>query len=332
MSILGAIFLDTDTNAAHLFSGGVGGAGVSIAAGASRSGTNSLRLSNTTNGTATQGLGSNLGTAFVAFGFLPSSLPGTGNATFLQFLDSTTAQVVLKVLGDGTVQAFRAATLLGASSPGAVAAGVYQHIEVTTTISATVGVVQVWVNSVSVLNLTGQNTKNTANSTVSQFTLIAPNSVNNDFCDIIWGDARIGDRRFENGLMPTGAGHYTQFTPSAGANWQNVDEVPPNDDTDFNDTTTVGAIDSFAHTALSASPLSIDAVIVQGRARDTTTGAASAAPFIRSGTTDSPGTAVTLNTVYQNFQSVYPTDPATGAAWANAAAVNAADIGYKKIS
>lgn len=330
MSILGGIFLDTDTSPARLFDT-VGAGGVTIQAGASRSGANSLRLTNTGNSSATRNIGANLATLFVAFAWNPASL-GTANRVLLQFLDAGILQCSIQVLSDGTIQALRGATLLGATSPGAIVAGSYPHVEVTITVSATVGVIQVWVNSTSVLNLTGQNTKNTANSTVSGFTINCQSSVNNDFCDILWGDARIGDRRFENGLMPTGAGHYTQFTPSAGSNWQNVDEVPPNDDTDFNDTTTVGAIDSFVHTALSASPLTIDAVIVQARARDTTTGAASAAPFIRSGATDSPGTAVTLNTSYQDFQSVYLTDPATGAAWANAAAVNAAEIGYKKVT
>ena len=329
MAILGAIPLDLDTVVLDLFDSTT--AGNTISAGNGRSSGNSLRI--TTNGAnITKGIGSNLATLNVALGLQVASLTTPGTSGFLSFTDAGTAQVTLKVLADGTIQAYRgtgSGTLLGASSAGVVVAAAYQHIECTVTISATVGVVQVWVNSVSVLNLTSQNTKSTANTTVSGFTLFAYTSVTCDFCDIIWAGARINDRRVEC-VVPTGAGNYAQFTPSAGSNWQNVDEVPPNTDTDYNETATLNNIDSFAHGALAGTPSTIDAVIVNVRARNTTSGAGSVAPFLRSSTTDSVGTGVSLNTTYQDFQSVYLTDPATGSAWASAAAVNAAEIGYKK--
>ena len=286
----------------------------------------------TSNGVfCTKNIGSNVGTLNVAFAWSPSSLGSIGADGLFDLLDSLTAQVSLKVLSDGTIQAYRAhiGTLLGASSPGAIVGGVYQHVEVAVTISATVGTVQVWVNGVSVLNLAGQNTKNTTNTTVSAFRVYAVGTATHDFCDIVWKDSRINDRRVEC-FFPTGAGSHTQFTPSAGANWQNVHEVPPDDDTTFNSDSNVGDIDSFAHGALSASPLSIDAVIVQVRARNTATGTGSVAPLLRSGTTDSPGAGVALNTTYADIpHQVLTTDPNGGGAW-NTAGVNASEIGYKK--
>lgn len=330
MSILGATPLDLENAAGlgHIFDASSGG--LTISAGTGRSGGNSLRGSS--NGqSVTKNIGSNQGTFYIAFGLQLNSLAVSGSPTIYNFNDAGTIQDQLRVLSDGTIQALRAGSVsLGTSSPGAIVAGAYQHVEVLITISATVGVFQVWVNSVSVLNLTGINTKNTANTTGSQFQFFVPGNITIDFCDIVWSTTRINDVRVET-LVPTGAGNYSQFTPSTGNNWQNVDEVPPNDDTDFNSTSTVGNIDSFTHAALSGAPVSISAVIVNVRARDTTTGAASLAPFIRSSTTDSPGTAVTLNTSYQDFQSVYLTDPATGIAWLPAA-VNAAEFGYKRIT
>lgn len=59
-------------------------------------------------------------------------------------------------------------------------------------------------------------------------------SVNKDF---------LGDIRVEY-LVPTGAGVKTQFTPSTGSNWQTVDEVTPSD-TDYNSSSTLGAMDLF---------------------------------------------------------------------------------------
>ena len=329
MAILGASPIDLENSAglSHIFDSVTS---MTINSGTGRSGGNSLR--GTSNGVGvTKSIGSNQATLNIAFGLQFSSLSVSGTPVFLNFLDAGTIQDQIRVLSDGTIQAYRAgATLLGASSPGAVVAAAYQHVEVSVTISATVGVVQVWVNSVSVLNLTGQNTKNTANTTVSQFALVNPGNITIDYCDIIWATTRITDLRVET-LVPTGAGSHTDFTPSTGSNWQNVDEVPPNDDTDFNSSSTVGNIDSFTHANISAVPLSISAVIINVRARDTTTGAASLAPFIRSSTTDSPGTAVTLNTGYQDFQSVFSTDPATSAAW-TVGGVNAVEFGYKRIT
>src|SRR5579872_7123262 len=150
--MIDAILLDSDTTVLHIFDASTGG---SINAGSGRSGGNSLRISS--NGqSCTKNIGSNLGSLNVGFGWSPSSLASIGASGLVYLTDAGTAQVSLKVLSDGTIQAYRGAvgTLLGATSPGAITAGVYQHIEFAATISATVGTVQVWVNGASVLNLT----------------------------------------------------------------------------------------------------------------------------------------------------------------------------------
>lgn len=326
MTILGAILLDLDTVVADLFD--TPGASHTISATGRTAGTNGLNMTTTV---TVKNVGSAVGTLNVAFAWDPTASMG---GDVLVLYDAGTAQLTVKPLSDGSVQVYRgtsgAGALLGTAAAGSVTSAVFQHIEVNTTISATVGVVQLWVNGVSVLNLTAQNTKATANSTVSQFGLTAGGTTG-IACDIIWSTTRINDCRVEC-FVPTGAGSHTAFTPSTGANWQNVDEVPPNGDTDYNSTPTVNAIDTFAHGALTSAPLTIKAVVVQVRARNTTAGTGSIAPVARSSSTDSVGTAVALNTSYQDLQTVYETDPATSAAWANAAAVNAAEIGYKKVS
>ena len=324
MTILGAILLDLDTVVADLFD--FPGGGHTITSSGRTAGTNALNMNTNT---STKNLPSAIGTCFVAMGWNPTA--GLGATPVVAFLDAGTAQVTIAPAADGSIAVYRAGisgTLLGTAPVASCVAAVYQHIEVGVTISATVGTVQIWINGVSVLNLIGQNTKNTANTTVSQLAFQAGGS-SGLLCDIIYGTARITDCRVEC-FVPTGAGTHAAFTPSAGSNWQNVDDVPPNDDADYNSTSTVNAIDSFAHAALTSSPLSIKAVVVQVRARNTTTGTGAIAPLVRSGTTESVGAALTLNTGYQDTQAVYETDPNTSAAWANAAAVNAAEIGYKK--
>jgi len=46
-------------------------------------------------------------------------------------------------------------------------------------------------------------------------------------------------------LPPSAAGDTTQWTPSAGSNWQNVDEVPPTADTDYNSANVSGYVDLY---------------------------------------------------------------------------------------
>ena len=48
---------------------------------------------------------------------------------------------------------------------------------------------------------------------------------------------------------PVASGSYTQWTPSAGSNWQTVDEIPA-DTSDYNYTSTSGAIDTFTFSSL----------------------------------------------------------------------------------
>jgi hypothetical protein len=66
-------------------------------------------------------------------------------------------------------------------------------------------------------------------------------------------DNYLGDTRVEY-LVLTGAGVKTQFTPSTGSNWQNVDESPASD-SDYNSASTLGAMDLFGMTNLAGNGL-----------------------------------------------------------------------------
>src|SRR6185437_1605273 len=135
MAILGAIPLDLDTAVADLFDSST----MSIATTSSRTGGHSLHAGS--NGLAST---KNIGSINLVFAVnIASSGIGTTAALF-SLNDAGTAQVSLKILSDGTIQAYRGSlgTLLGATSPGAFTFGVFQSIEVNVTISATVGVFQ----------------------------------------------------------------------------------------------------------------------------------------------------------------------------------------------
>jgi len=146
-------------------------------------------------------------------------------------------------------------------------------------------------------------------------------AVNNDF---------LGDTKSET-LRPTGAGTATGWTPSTGSNWQNVDDTAPNDDADYNSTSTAGATDTFALGDLATTPAAIYGVQACVEIRKDDAGSRSAALVLRSGGTAYVGATQSVLDAYTVLREIWEADPATGLPW-TAAAVNNLEVGYRLIS
>lgn len=148
-------------------------------------------------------------------------------------------------------------------------------------------------------------------------------SVNNDFM----GVQKTGVKRV------TGAGASAQFTPSAGSNFQNVDDgVTADDDTTYNKSNTVGHIDTFA---LGSSGL-VSTAVIRGTQtaiimRKDDVDARQGSVVIRSGGTNFPQATITPGPSFQMSMQVQETDPATGVGWTQAG-LDAAELGYKMIA
>lgn len=146
-------------------------------------------------------------------------------------------------------------------------------------------------------------------------------SVNNDF---------IGDARIQTNL-PTGDGAVAQWTPSTGVNhFANVDDVPPNDDTDYNSDATVGHIDTFTHASLPAGS-AVKAVQASLYARKDDVSVRQIAPVIRRSGTNTALATVTLATGYAAFRQLMETDPITAVAWVDTN-INSDEFGVKVIA
>ena len=147
-------------------------------------------------------------------------------------------------------------------------------------------------------------------------------SVNNGFS----GDQRIYI------VMATGVGNYAQFDPSAGANWENVDEIDQDVDVTYNDTSVVGEIDTFAFADVAPSPALNSVSAVQWRvvARRADASASSIKRVYRRGGTDYKGSATALGDAYKAIHDVLETDPVTAAAWA-VANFNSGEWGYESV-
>jgi hypothetical protein len=335
--------------------GGGGGAGVgsiTIAASAGRRSSGALRSIAGGSGQASAFLRKTIttsgATAILGFGFrsvapfatlgVSTSPTGGGGNVLATIRSAGTEQVWFRFETTGRISAYRGSTLLGTSTSGCTQ-NLYQHLQFRVVISATVGTVDVWIDAVNVLSLTGQNTQGAAGTTWDEFSLgsiFGPNDGEWDYDDLCVLDgsgaapwnAVLGDCRVD-ARYPTAAGATTGWTPSAGSNWQNVDDLTPNDDTDYNSTLTVNAVDTFVTQDAPVSGAAIYGVQHCLYMKKTDVGTCTVAPVIRHAGVDNPGAALSPSTGYGFGLQVAQTNPGTGAQWTEAG-FNAAEFGYKR--
>lgn len=252
--------------------------------------------------------------------------------------DAGTAQAYLAFDGpSGKLRACRGdGTLLGESSL-VLAFGNWYYVEAKITISNAAGVFVIRVNGQTVLNLAAVDTQVTANATADQYRLEwSPNAADVAYFDdwYVCDDAGVVNNDFLGdvtirALLPTGAGSNTTWTPSAGVNWQNVDEVPPTEDTDYNSSATVGQIDTYAMADLPAALAgTIKGVVASLVARKDDAGARSIREKCKSGVTTASGATQVVTTSYFTYREIRELDPNTAAAWTKAA-VDAAEFGVE---
>lgn len=229
-------------------------------------------------------------------------------------------------------------SLLGTTS-FVLSLGVFYYIEIKVLISDTVGTFEIRVDGSSKLALTSQDTRATgAGTTANQIRLgedASPvNSLTFTYDDLYVCDGAgstnnnfLGDCRVD-AYLPNGAGNSTQLTPSAGSNYQCVDDTTPNDDTDYVEHATVGNKDTYACGNMSHTPSSIFGVQILANAKKDDAGARSLATVTRSGTTDFDGATAVLSTSYIYYSDIREVDPNTSAAWTKTN-FDAAEFGVK---
>jgi hypothetical protein len=225
-------------------------------------------------------------------------------------------------------------TLLGASGVVLVAS-TWNFIEAKVTV-ANSGSYTIKCNGVTVLTGSG-DTQNYSAATIAGFgayidtgcaiddlyVLDSSGTALNDF---------IGDCKVECLTPQAGNGSNTGLTCSTGTDHGAlVDELPANDDTDYNFSATVGAKDTYAFTNV-ATVGSIKAVQVSARARKTDSATKELAVVARVGSTDYDGaTQAVASTTYSQYQQIWEKCPSDNADW-TIADVNAAEYGLKVVT
>ena len=193
------------------------------------------------------------------------------------------------------------------------------------------------INGVEVATYTG-DTQNTANNNWGPVQL-GPNS--EDFGSGFYADDLyvldsngstnnnfLGPIRIK-AIYADGAGNSTDFTPSAGSNFQNVDEATVDDDTTYNSETTTGDHDTYTFGAVGLTG-TVLGVQVNLHARSAGVGGELIRPTIRIGSTDYNGTSRAVTTSYSNYRQLFQVSPATSTAW-TIAEIDGAEFGVELV-
>lgn len=284
-------------------------------------------------------LSGNIGTLIAGVGFKIAALPSSGVVEIVSFWDGGTEQCCLTLNSNGALQFNRGSssgTAIGAITPNAtVAANSWYGVAVQVVIATgTAGSVQCYLNGnpAAIINSTNLNTSASGNNFASQVGLggnanAAPNCKYDDFyCfdttggflnSLLGGDARILTK------MPSGAGNYTNWTPTGlGANWQNAAVTPPST-ADFNANNVSTTKDAYATQAASLAVAPYFMLVRASLERDDA-GTHTPSIFVRSGATDSSGTVTpALTSSYLFYDAVFQNDPATSSVWTGPGADNA---------
>jgi hypothetical protein len=130
--------------------------------------------------------------------------------------------------------------------------------------------------------------------------------------------------------LPDGAGTYSQFAPSAGANYTNVDDAAPDGDTTYNSEITPGEKDSYNFAALGIGGV-VKGVQTNLVVRSNGSGSEVVQPMFCIGGVDYFGTSFGIGTSYLDKMQVFELSPATGLAW-TVAEIDAAESGIKLVS
>lgn len=213
------------------------------------------------------------------------------------------------------------------------------HIEAKVTVHGSAGAVEVRVNGQTLLTATGLDLTQTANNYANQISLGFGNWYGggphgpyyDDWYVLDTTGTRlndfIGERRIIT-TFPVGTGNASAWTPSAGSNFATVDDVPPNEDTDYVSTATVGATDSHLLGDLPANTLGVEAIKHTVRARKDDAGSRTLRSLLRTNSTNYESADMNLSDSYTDRRVYLELNPDTGLPW-TPAEVNALEAGYK---
>jgi len=262
-----------------------------------------------------------------------AGMPST-TRELLYFYENTQEGMQVRVNSDGTLSVYNNNTLLGTST-NQLSSGIWYYLEFKVVTHDSAGSYELRINNADWVSASGVDTQPSSNAyhTAIRFTALYADK-------ILWDDIYILDStgsannnflgvRRVVALDPDGAGDTTQWTPSAGSNYQNVDDgALLDEDTTYNETNTDTDQDLYTYGNLSGEVSSVDGIQIVVETR-VTAGSMDLSNVIKTGTTTSPGTPETItSTSYVTSIRIEEQDPDTAAAW-TPSGVNGAQFGIR---
>jgi len=311
-----------------------------VSAAQARTGSYSLRVGTYYDAYARAALPAAVAEIFVRFGF--RSTFGGGDTILSLQDDAGNAQCYLALnRNTHTIDVRRGDyndTILGRD--GEIHQNRWHCIEFRLKVDNTTGVLQLKVDGTLVIDFSG-DTQASANANVKSFSFgDSPHggsaSLHCYYDDIAFNNVADGvnDSWIGRGgiptIFPTGAGASTDLglVPDEGeANWEDVDEVPPDDDTSYVFDAVIDEHDSYTAGDLPATG-TILAVQWVARARSDLAGDPKIARILRVGGVDHQGADKSIDVSYDYYTDVLDEDPEAAGAWL-VAAVNGMEVGVK---
>lgn len=264
----------------------------------------------------------------------------TASRTIIDFRDDSTAHVSVRISPIGRLQVINGDGTVLATGTTDIIAGNYYYIEFKATINGTTGAVELKLNAATDASASNVDTLNTATATVNNVRFRSSSesaSATTDIDDIYVLDGSgssnttfLGDVRVEC-LFPEGAGALTQWTPSAGQNYQDVDESDPNDDTDYVQTSTATNTDTYTFTDLTPTTGTVKGVQINIVARKDDAGTRTIAPVIRQSSSNQVGSNQNITTNFAHYRQIYDVNPHTSVAF-TISEVNADEFGIRLVA
>lgn len=256
-----------------------------------------------------------------------------------QFLDGAISQVELRLDSFGYPFFTRNGTALGGPAANNLLLNTWYFLEAKIKIHPTDGYCILRVAEQVVINVTGVNTRNTANNWVNRLYNDQLANWPGRAYDDLWvcndqgfqNADFLGDCRIET-LYPTGEGGLTQWSPSAGANFACVDEDAANDDADYVSATGTGQKDLYQCSNLVTTTGLVRAIqpVLTARLGNAGGRTICAVERIAGSDVDGPNLPL-LSSSYLMYPAIQELNPATGLAWA-ISEVNSSEFGMRVIA
>jgi hypothetical protein len=279
-------------------------------------------------------------TLVVGFAIKIDGLPN-GSLNLMDFSESAIDQVDINLLASGALHALRGGTVFGTTAGGVITTDTWHYVEIKIIFDNMNGQIIIDVDGTNAL-MTAANLDTLATGTGCdnvQFLYAAVGEQHLDDIYILDGtgsapqDDILGDCRIDN-LMPDGDGNYTEFDTTFPASptthWDKVEEIGPDDDTSYNETTTNTDRDTFMMENLTAiTSQTIFGVQQFSYARGTGGSPGNLRNKLRISSTDYDGTGLALtDAVYEYLLEMWDRNPNGDVAWIESV-INGMESGYE---